>query len=82
MPHRSQTGRESPAPLADASVTPMQLAFANLVASSVATWRRKSLGFLTGLALRRRSVTVLLVIMVLVGGLITYRSLPVELLSS
>lgn len=35
--------------------------------------------FLTGLALRRRSVTVLLMIMVLAGGLLTYRSLPVEL---
>jgi HAE1 family hydrophobic/amphiphilic exporter-1 len=36
--------------------------------------------FLTGLALRRRSVTILLIAMVLGGGVLTYRSLPVELL--
>ena len=35
--------------------------------------------FITGLALRRRSVTVLAVILVLAAGIFTYRSLPVEL---
>ena len=35
--------------------------------------------FVTGLALRRRSVTVLAVILVLAAGIFTYRSLPVEL---
>ncbi len=37
------------------------------------------MSFLTALALRRQSVTVLLIIMVLVGGILTYKSLPVEL---
>ena len=37
------------------------------------------MSFLTGLALRRQSVTVLLIIMVLVGGIVTYKNLPVEL---
>ena len=37
------------------------------------------MSFLTSMALRRRSVTILAVIMVLVGGVQTYRSLPVEL---
>ena len=37
------------------------------------------MSFITELALRRRSVTVLLIIMVLVGGVLTFRSLPVEL---
>jgi len=37
------------------------------------------LSFLTGLALRRRSVTVLAIVIVLVAGILTYRSLPVEL---
>jgi len=35
--------------------------------------------FITGLALRRRSVTLLAVILVLAAGIFTYRSLPVEL---
>ena len=35
--------------------------------------------FITGLALRRRSVTVLAVILVLAAGIFTYRTLPVEL---
>ena len=35
--------------------------------------------FITGLALRRRSVTVLAVILVLAAGMFTYRTLPVEL---
>ena len=37
------------------------------------------MSFLTGLALRRQSVTVLLIIMVLVGGILTYKNLSVEL---
>ena len=37
------------------------------------------MGFITGLALRRRSVTVLAVILVLAAGIFTYRTLPVEL---
>ncbi|MCH7787322.1 MAG: efflux RND transporter permease subunit, partial [Chloroflexi bacterium] len=37
------------------------------------------MSFLTGLALSRRPVTVLIMILVLVGGILTYRSLPVEL---
>ena len=37
------------------------------------------INFITGLALRRRSVTVLAVILVLAAGIFTYRSLPVEL---
>ena len=37
------------------------------------------MSFLTGLALRRRSVTVLIILMVLGGGVLTYRSLQVEL---
>ena len=37
------------------------------------------MSFLTALALRRRSVTVLIVVMVLAGGVFTYRSLPVTL---
>ncbi|MCH8205430.1 MAG: efflux RND transporter permease subunit [Chloroflexi bacterium] len=37
------------------------------------------MSLLTGLALRRRSVTVLIVLIVLVGGFLTYRALPVEL---
>ena len=37
------------------------------------------MSFITGLALRRQSVTVLLIIMVLAGGIFTYRTLPVEL---
>ena len=37
------------------------------------------MSFLTGLALRRRSVTILVAVMVLAGGVLTYRSLPVEL---
>ena len=35
--------------------------------------------FITRIALRRRSVTVLLIILILVSGLFTYRTLPVEL---
>ena len=35
--------------------------------------------FITGLALRRRSVTVLAIILVLAAGVFTYRTLPVEL---
>ena len=35
--------------------------------------------FITGLALRRRSVTVLAIILVLAAGIFTYRTLPVEL---
>ena len=35
--------------------------------------------FVTRLALRKKSVTLLLIIMVLVSGLFTYRTLPVEL---
>ena len=35
--------------------------------------------FITGLALRRRSVTILAVILVLAAGIFTYRTLPVEL---
>ena len=37
------------------------------------------MSFLTGLALRRRSVTVLAIILLLAGGVFTYRSLQVEL---
>ena len=37
------------------------------------------MGFITGLALRRRSVTVLTIILVLVSGVFMYRTLPVEL---
>ena len=37
------------------------------------------MGFITGLALRRRSVTVLTLILVLTSGIFTYRTLPVEL---
>lgn len=37
------------------------------------------MSFLTGLALRRRSVTILIIFIVLGGGVLTYRSLPVEL---
>ncbi|MDP7534198.1 MAG: efflux RND transporter permease subunit, partial [SAR202 cluster bacterium] len=37
------------------------------------------MSFLTGLALRRRSVTVLIILLVLGGGLATYMSLQVEL---
>ena len=37
------------------------------------------MSFLTALALRRRSVTILIVAMVLVGGIFTYKSLQVEL---
>ena len=37
------------------------------------------MSFLTALALRRRSVTVLIVMMVLVGGVVTYQNLPVTL---
>ena len=37
------------------------------------------MSFLTGLALRRRSVTVLAIILLLAGGVLTYRSLQVEL---
>ncbi len=37
------------------------------------------MSFLTRLALSRRPVTVLIMILVLVGGILTYRSLPVEL---
>jgi HAE1 family hydrophobic/amphiphilic exporter-1 len=37
------------------------------------------LSFLTELALRRKSVTILLILMVLVGGILNYRTLPVEL---
>ena len=37
------------------------------------------MSFLTGLALRRRSVTMLLILLLLGGGVLTYRSLPVEL---
>ncbi|MDE2839562.1 MAG: efflux RND transporter permease subunit, partial [Chloroflexota bacterium] len=37
------------------------------------------IAFITGLALRRRSVTVLAVILVLVSGIFTYTRLPVEL---
>ena len=37
------------------------------------------MNFLTALALRRRSVTVLLILMVLAGGLFTYTNLQVEL---
>ena len=37
------------------------------------------MGLLTRLALRRRSVTVLGVILVLAAGIFTYRTLPVEL---
>ena len=35
--------------------------------------------FITGLALRRRSVTILAIILVLAAGIFTYRTLPVEL---
>ena len=37
------------------------------------------MSFLTALALRRRSVTILTVVMILAGGILTYRSLPVTL---
>ena len=37
------------------------------------------MSFLTGLALRRRSVTILIIAIVLAGGIFTYRSLPIEL---
>ncbi len=37
------------------------------------------MSFLTAIALRRQSVTVLLIIMVLIGGVFTFRNLPVEL---
>ena len=37
------------------------------------------MSFLTGLALRRRPVTVLIILLVLGGGVLTYRSLQVEL---
>ena len=37
------------------------------------------MSFLTGLALRRRSVTILVIMIVLVGGILTYNRLPVEL---
>ncbi len=37
------------------------------------------MGLITGLALRRRTVTVLAVVLVLAAGVFTYRTLPVEL---
>ena len=37
------------------------------------------MSFLTGLALRRRSVTILVVILLLVGGIMVYRNLEREL---
>ena len=37
------------------------------------------MGWITNLALRRRSVTVLTIILVLAAGIFTYRTLPVEL---
>ncbi|MSQ12295.1 MAG: efflux RND transporter permease subunit [Dehalococcoidia bacterium] len=37
------------------------------------------MSFLTGLALRRRSVTILAILLVLAGGVVTYRNLSVEL---
>ena len=38
------------------------------------------MSFLTGLALKRRSVTILVIILLLVGGVSTFRSLERELL--
>ncbi len=37
------------------------------------------MSFLTGLALRRRSVTILVIVILLAAGIFTFRSLPVEL---
>ena len=37
------------------------------------------MGWITNLALRRRSVTLLAIILVLAAGIFTYRTLPVEL---
>jgi len=43
------------------------------------SYKESALSFITELALRRTSVTILIVVSILLGGILTYRSLSVEL---